>query len=98
MRTSLLRSRSQCPSRCSKAIPSSADAVPSRRLTIALFVVALAAGPAFAQTTAADLKTQIASLGALDYAVRTRAARQIRRAAEPDAVAALTDAVRTSKD
>jgi hypothetical protein len=72
--------------------------VPSRRLTIALFVLALAAGPAAAQAPAPDLKTQIASLGSLDYAVRTRAARQIRRAAEADAVPALTQAVRTSTD
>lgn len=69
-----------------------------RRFTIALFVLVLAAAPAAAQAPAPDLKTQITSLGSLDYGVRTRAARQIRRAPEAEAVPALTQAVRSGPD
>jgi HEAT repeat protein len=45
-----------------------------------------------------DLPTAIARLGDLDYRTRMNAARLIRRAPAPDAVAALTAAARTSRD
>lgn len=46
----------------------------------------------------ADLPQAISRLGSLDYATRMNAARFVRRAPEPEAVAALTAAVRESAD
>jgi hypothetical protein len=71
----------------------------TRRLTLAFACAAAVAVAAAAQTpSATDLKTLIVDLGSLEYPVRTRAARQIRRAAEADAVPALSAAVRTATD
>lgn len=50
------------------------------------------------QTPAPDLKTSIDRLAAFDYPVRMNAARAIRRAAPAEAVAPLTQAVRSHKD
>src|SRR5262245_33348558 len=49
-------------------------------------------------TTAAQLKAAIDKLGNLDYAVRTDASRTIRRAAGPQAVPALMQAVSDHAD
>jgi hypothetical protein len=70
------------------------------RLTLAIVVAASVAIPATAQSPAAapDLQTLIGNLGSLDYAVRTRAARQIRRAPEAAAVVALSTIARTGSD
>lgn len=56
----------------------------------------LAARPAVAQ--APDLAASISRLAALDYAARMGAARQVRRAPAPEAVAALAEAARSSQD
>jgi hypothetical protein len=70
------------------------------RITLVLLVVASVAWPAAAQSPApaSDLQSQINSLGSLDYAVRTRAARQIRRAPEAAAVVALSTNARMGSD
>jgi HEAT repeat protein len=65
------------------------------RLTL---VFALLAVVVSAQTPAPDLKTSIDRLAAFDYPARMNAARVIRRAAPAEAVAALTQAVRSHKD
>jgi len=77
-------------------------------LVFALLAAAVSAHPSTAargalsvvegQTPAADLKTNIDRLAAFDYPVRMNAARVLRRAAPAEAVAALTQAVRSHKD
>jgi HEAT repeat protein len=69
------------------------------RFTLALLCLLVTAPLAFAQPSdATDLKTRIGNLGSLDYAVRTNAARQVRRAAAADAVPALVEAARSHSD
>jgi HEAT repeat protein len=62
------------------------------------FVLAVNLPLALAQAPSADLKTLIGSLGSLDYATRTNAARLLRRAPAAEAVPALSDAVRRHSD
>ena len=81
----------------SKKTPSSADGV-LRRVAAWLLVLIALAGPAAAQGGAPDLKTNINSLAAFDFAARMNAARAIRRVPAADAVPALTDAVAKSSD
>jgi HEAT repeat protein len=84
--------------RFSRKIPSSA-----RRLhgaSLAALLVLLTTLPAAAQTppVAADLKTHIASLASIDYPTRMNAARMVRRADAPVAVAALREAIANGTD
>jgi len=65
-------------------------------LLVALVSFVVAPRELLAQT--ADLRASVARLADLDYATRTTAARQVRRAPAPDAVIALSAAVRTSPD
>lgn len=84
------------------------DAV-SRRLVLVLSVVLLLVSAQTlahateqvardAGTVATGLQAAIGGLGSLDYATRTNAARTIRRAPAPEAVAALMAAVKDSPD
>ena len=79
--------------------PSSADAARLPRAG-AFFLVILCAAPAFAQApaAAAPLTTHVSNLSSLDYPTRMNAARLIRRAPIPEAVAALTAAAKSHAD
>ena len=68
------------------------------RALLALLAIAAGSVTLSAQAPAVDLAVSIGRLGSLDYATRTGAARQVRRAPAPAAVAALTAAVRESRD
>jgi HEAT repeat protein len=73
----------------------------SAALAVLLFATAIAdarqeRGPA--STPAADLRSAIDHLGDLDYGVRTKAARLVRRTAAAQAVPALLQAVREHED
>src|SRR5262245_61452978 len=73
----------------------------SGALAVLLFATAVAdarqeRGPA--STPAADLRSAIDHLGDLDYGVRTKAARLVRRTSGPQAVPALLQAVREHED
>ena len=72
------------------------------RLAIPLLLIVALASAATAQTTAApagsgDISSNIASLGSLDYPVRTKAARLLRRAPQNVVVPALEAAVRNDQ-
>ena len=71
------------------------------RPAIPLLLIVALASAATAQTAApagpADISSNIASLGSLDYPVRTKAARLLRRAPQSEVVPALVAAVRNER-
>jgi hypothetical protein len=72
--------------------------IPIVATLLVLAVAATAQTPASAPASSADLPTLIGQLASLDYAVRTNAARLVRRAPAADAVPALTAAVKSHPD
>lgn len=68
------------------------------RLLILVAILLSATASAGQAQAPADLKTRIDELAALDYAVRTNAARLVRRAPATEAVPALVDAIRRHSD
>jgi hypothetical protein len=71
------------------------------RFTLAILLIAVVVRPSAAQTPtpappSADVQTLIASLGSLEYPVRTRAARQLRRLPDAEAIQALSATVRNT--
>src|SRR5262245_25164347 len=108
MKTPISSSRSSfmAPSRFrKKSLKVSSDA--RRRAIAATTAVVLLAGVCAAAvrqergpspTSAADLRAAIGKLGDLDYGVRSKAGRVIRRAPPAEAVAALLQAAREQED
>ena len=86
------------PSKKRRRSPSVGAAALFLSVALASADAAVAAQAAQAPAAPASLSTHISNLASIDYATRMNAARMVRRAPVADAVAALTEAVRSHAD